>query len=292
MRALVATVAVAAVTAVFAPSAAAAPGSWDASTSVNVSAAAPGKDVGIGTPLEMTLPIKVTGDRARQQIADATVVLADGAPVTGWWWWPDARTARFVPDEFWPGDATVTARVNFDQVDTKRAPITGSATGTLRTSQHIWARVNGAKQTMTVFVDGEKARTIDVSTGGPGKETRVGTKLIMDRHDGYTLRGPASDPYVIPVDYAMRITATGEIIHSAPWASYRLGVRPGSGGCTNTSVADARWLYNNVDVGTPVRFHGTGGERQTPTNGWGDWNVPESERFAVRLRPVIPPALR
>lgn len=247
----------------------------------DIAPAVAGKTVGIGSPFEMTLDTKVTSKRARNEIARATTVKAGQDHLSGYWWWPNNKTARFVPDSYWPGNATITISVNFDHVDTKRRPSSGTTSATMRTSEPIWAKVKGKKQRMLVYRGDKKIRTIDVSTGKKGNETRVGTKLIMDRRDGYTLRGPASDPYVIPVDYAMRITNSGEIIHSAPWATHRLGEYPGSGGCTNTSVADARWLYKTVNEGTPVEFVGTGGELQTPTNGWGDWNVPQEDTHRV-----------
>lgn len=240
-----------------------------------------GKKVGIGTPFVLELPFAVTGEKVRQQVADATVVTVNGEAVSGHWWWPKKNTARFVPAEYWPGDAEVKLSVNFDAVNTKRGEVQGTLSTQMRTGKSVSAVVKGKKQKMVVYEDGEKVRVVKVSTGKPGRETRVGVKLIMTRHDGYVMNGPPDDPYTIPVNHAMRITATGEMIHSAPWATHRLGVRPGSKGCTNVSNTDAKWLYENVKVGTPVLFKNTGGEVTDPSNGLGDWNIDRSKAYLV-----------
>ncbi|MFM7394562.1 MAG: L,D-transpeptidase [Cyanobium sp.] len=47
----------------------------------------------------------------------------------------------------------------------------------------------------------------------------------------------------------------GGVVHPAPWqerAGERFGVRR-SHGCIRTSSATARWLFERVEVGTPVR---------------------------------------
>jgi lipoprotein-anchoring transpeptidase ErfK/SrfK len=73
------------------------------------------------------------------------------------------------------------------------------------------------------------------------------------------------------VEYAMRITYSGEFLHAAPWSVAYQGNSNVSHGCTGMSTANAAWLYNSSLVGDPVVF--TGSDRgMTLDNGYGDWN--------------------
>ena len=78
------------------------------------------------------------------------------------------------------------------------------------------------------------------------------------------------------VEYAMRITYSGEFLHAAPWSVGSQGYANVSHGCTGMSTANAEWLYNNSLVGDPVEFTGTD-RYMTLDNGYGDWNLPFKE---------------
>jgi len=133
---------------------------------------------------------------------------------------------------------------------------------------------------MSVVRTGKTIRTIPVTTGKqPEYTTRSGIKVIVEkdrRHDmnsetigidpnsadGYNLKG---------VEFAMRITYSGEFIHAAPWSVASQGHENVSHGCTGLSTANAGWLYNNTLIGDPVIYTGTN-RPMTLTNGYGDWN--------------------
>jgi lipoprotein-anchoring transpeptidase ErfK/SrfK len=73
------------------------------------------------------------------------------------------------------------------------------------------------------------------------------------------------------VQYAMRVTNSGEFLHAAPWSVYAQGHYNVSHGCIGMSTANAQWLYNLTPVGTPVVV--TGSSRPIePNNGWTDWD--------------------
>ena len=75
------------------------------------------------------------------------------------------------------------------------------------------------------------------------------------------------------VPYAMRITWSGEYVHGAPWSEWAQGKQDVSHGCTNVSLANGKWLFENSLVGDPVETTGTGRPME-PGNGWGGgWNV-------------------
>ena len=87
-----------------------------------------------------------------------------------------------------------------------------------------------------------------VSTGKPGPktETRNGTKVIIDRNSSFTMDSatvgiPKGNPnyYKIDTKWNLRLTWTGEFIHSAPWSVNAQGTPDVSHGCTNMAPGDA-----------------------------------------------------
>jgi lipoprotein-anchoring transpeptidase ErfK/SrfK len=87
---------------------------------------------------------------------------------------------------------------------------------------------------------------------------------------GLPKKGPQS--YDLTVKYALRITNSGEFLHSAPWNTPYFGRLNASHGCVGMSVADAGWLYANALPGSPVTVTGTNRGLE-PLNGLTDWNA-------------------
>jgi len=89
-----------------------------------------------------------------------------------------------------------------------------------------------------------------VSTGLPATPTVVGTYRIYAKYISAPMSGPG---YYLPnVPYIMYFYR-GYSLHGTYWHS-NFG-RPMSHGCVNLSVADAEWLFNWAEVGTPVTVH-------------------------------------
>ena len=81
------------------------------------------------------------------------------------------------------------------------------------------------------------------------------------------------------VEYAMRLTWTGEFLHASPWAAADWGKNRTSHGCISMSTENAKWLFENTEVGDPVVVTGTP-KQQTPGDGVTVWNVPWNEWVA------------
>jgi len=72
---------------------------------------------------------------------------------------------------------------------------------------------------------------------------------------GLPKSGPQS--YELTVKYALRITNSGEFLHSALWSAGYLGRQSASHGRIGMSEADAGRLYQNAPSGSPVVVSGT-----------------------------------
>ena len=59
------------------------------------------------------------------------------------------------------------------------------------------------------------------------------------------------------VQWAMRVTYSGEFLHAAPWSVASQGHANVSHGCTGMSTANADWLYHMTNVGDVVEYTGT-----------------------------------
>lgn len=236
------------------------------------------RTVGVGQPIIVTLSAPVRGQVLRAGIERALSVQAS-IPVEGGWAWLNDNTLHYRPKDFWPADDDVT--VHLALTDVHASPgVWGTAdrTVTFRTGAAQVVHVDSATHQLTVTRDGRVVRTMPVSLGKAGHETRSGVKVVMERHatfhmDSSTVGvelGP--EAYNLDVPYALRITNSGEFLHGAPW-NHQIGRANTSHGCTNLRVADARWLYDNLLIGDPVITVGTG-RAMEPTNGWGgDWDV-------------------
>jgi lipoprotein-anchoring transpeptidase ErfK/SrfK len=185
------------------------------------------------------------------------------------------------PKKFWQAGTKVTVKANIGGV-----PAGNGIYGQLDRQENFTIgraqvlKVNTRTDEMSVVRNGKTIRTIPVTTGKqPEYTTRSGIKVIVEkdrRHDmnsetigidpnsadGYNLKG---------VEYAMRLTYSGEFLHAAPWSVASQGHANVSHGCTGMSTANAGWLYSNSLIGDPVIYTGTS-RQMTLTNGLGDWN--------------------
>ena len=254
----------------------------------------PRTKLGVGTLPYLTFNRAIPNKRAVETHLVVTATRADGRTyeVAGAWGWINDRTAVFRPKDFWPGNATIRITSTLDDAvlgKSKGRYLIGASslatTYTFRTDRSLIAQVNGASKEMEVFIDGRKRKTFKVSLGKPGWETRNGSKVISTAKEANKVYRSASlgltspeDFYELPAKWNIRLTPTGEFLHTASWAYGRLGRYNGSHGCTNMFEQDAKWIYDNTIPGDVVTFVKTGGDLMEPWNGPGGlWNIPWSK---------------
>ena len=134
---------------------------------------------------------------------------------------------------------------------------------------------------MRVFSNGSLLRTLPITTGEePAFTTRSGTKVIIEKFASKRMNSETvgidpdepEDYNIDNVQYAMRVTYSGEFIHAAPWSVGSQGSANVSHGCTGMSTANAAWLYDMTKRGDVVEYTGTD-RPMTLDNGYGDWNA-------------------
>ena len=235
-----------------------------------------GETVGVGMPVIVTFDVPVT-DHASME---AQMTVTSTPSQRGSWHWLSDYEVHWRPASYWQAgtDVSVDLDVNsipagdgvYGQEDRHVDFHIGEA--------HIY-KVNAQTHQMEVYSDGVLLRTIPITTGKPGFTTRSGVKVIIEkfrhRHMNSETVGIAvdsSEGYDLDdVEYAMRLTWSGEFIHAAPWSVASQGYANVSHGCTGMSTANAAWLYNMTIRGDIVEYTGTD-RPMTLTNGYGDWN--------------------
>ena len=200
------------------------------------------------------------------------------------WAWIDSDTAMFRPKNFWPANAKVTVSVRMQGLTLSKNSQgyrlfgRGIKTRTFTIGRAQVTSIDGNTQMGVVKRNGKAIRTIAVSMGKEGWRTRNGIKAFMDRELDHvytnTAVGDFSESYRLVARYNLRLTWSGEFLHSAPWAYGRLGAYPGSHGCTNAYDWDAGWFYDTALEGDPVIYKNTGGPTMELGNGLGGpWNI-------------------
>jgi lipoprotein-anchoring transpeptidase ErfK/SrfK len=239
-----------------------------------------GQTVGIGMPLALYLSTKVADHAAFESRIKVTTTPA----VTGAWHWFSDSELHYRPQDYWPSGTTVSLTGDlaaFDAGDGVWAVTPRNMSFTVGSS-HI-STVDASTHQMTVTDGGNVLRTFDVSTGRDQYPTDSGIHVASEKSPSITMdsstvgipRG-SPDGYYETVDWDVRISNSGEFIHSAPWSVDDQGHNNVSHGCVNLAPADAEWFYHFTVPGDVVKVVGTP-KQLAPTNGYGDWNVAWSD---------------
>ncbi|MFC4906827.1 L,D-transpeptidase [Actinomadura gamaensis] len=235
--------------------------------------------VGVGMPIVLRFE-QAVGDRAA---VERSLDVRSDKPVAGAWHWFDDQTAVFRTEKFWPAHTNVSFRAHLSGVRAGKG-LWGAkdvAAGFRVGDSHI-TKASAVTHMMYVRRNGRLVRTIPVSMGRGGERkytTTNGQHLTMEKDDPVIMDssttgcGPGcADYYRETVYAAVRISNSGEYVHSAPWSVGDQGNSNVSHGCVNASPENARWFYNFSYRGDPVRITGTDRELE-PDNGWGFWQM-------------------
>lgn len=237
-----------------------------------------GEEVGVGMPVIVNFDLPVT-DRAsfeRHMSVQSTPRQA------GSWYWLSDNVAHWRPKTYWKPGTEVSVDIDINGVQAGNG-LYGQESRNIDFTvgdANIY-KVDMVRHEMKVFSNGKLLRTLPVTTGEQPKfTTRTGVKVIMEKFESKTMNSEtvgipndSADGYNIDnVQWAMRVTNSGEFIHAAPWSVASQGNANVSHGCTGLSTEDAGWLYAMSKRGDVVEYVGSDRPME-PGNGWTDWNV-------------------
>ncbi|MER7367887.1 L,D-transpeptidase [Nonomuraea wenchangensis] len=234
-----------------------------------------GLTVGVGMPIMITFDKPVT-DRVA---IERNLVVRSSKPVEGAWHWFDSSHVDFRPQEYWPAHTKV--RLEAKLAGVQGAPgLYGKRDVKLDFKIGRSQITKGSTDEHVLYVrrDGKRIRTMPMSAGQGGSwkyYTTSGIHLAMSREPVTVMTSPGIGPgqsgyYQLTVYNTVRISNSGEYVHSAPWSVGSQGNSNVSHGCVNVSPENAAWFIKNTLIGDPIII--TGSPRKLePTNGWGHW---------------------
>ncbi|NUR84515.1 MAG: L,D-transpeptidase family protein [Nonomuraea sp.] len=234
-----------------------------------------GLTVGIGMPVMITFD-KPVSDRVS---VERNLVIRSSKPVEGAWHWFDDSHVDFRPQEYWPAYTKV-------RLEAKLAGVRGGpglygkrdVTLNFKIGRAQITKGSTDEHVLTVRRDGKRIRRMPMSAGQGGQwkyYTTSGVHLAMSREPVTIMTSPGIGPgqsgyYQLTVYNTVRISNSGEYVHSAPWSVGSQGNSNVSHGCVNVSPENALWFLKNTLIGDPIII--TGSPRKLePTNGWGHW---------------------
>jgi len=231
-----------------------------------------GSKVGVGMPVVLNFDVPVR-DRA---VVEKNLHVTSTPQQTGTWSWLSDTEVHFRPKTYWKAGTKVEVDADVNGVSAGSG-IYGqqSASTSFTVGRSLITKVDLDTDVAKVYRDGKLVRTILVSGGKPGWQTRSGTKLIMAKEYNKVMTNEAigaEEDYRLTAKYALRITNSGEFLHSAPWNTANFGRRNASHGCVGMSTADSGWLYEETLIGDPVVTTGTSRTIEQG-NGYSDWDI-------------------
>lgn len=236
---------------------------------------------GVGMPIIVTLNTPAPAV-LRKTVTDHLKVTSEPAVIGGWRWVSDTEL-RYRPAQYWPAHTQVHLNVDFANLNLGNG-VWGVDGRTINFSigdSHI-STVDSAAHTMSVQVNGQVVNTFPISTGRPGPttETRSGIHVVNEKAplvvmDSSTIGIPVNSPggYKIDAEWSVRISNSGEFVHSAPWSVGSQGYANVSHGCVNASPSNAKWFFDLTMTGDVVQVINTPRQLE-PWNGYGDWQIP------------------
>ena len=234
--------------------------------------------VGIGMPVIITFDIPVT-DKAN---FEKHMIVTSSPAQAGAWRWISDTEAHWRPAKYWQPGTKVHVEASLNGVNAGNG-IYGeqSRVADFTIGRAAIIKTNFATHRMDVYINGKLVKgNVPITGGASDTQTRSGIKVIMNKQRDIIMRaetigykkGDKNWYPDTPVPYALQITHSGEFLHSAPWSVAYQGVENVSHGCTGMSIANSKWLYDNIMVGDVVVASGTNRQMQLG-NGYADWNL-------------------
>ncbi|GII82404.1 hypothetical protein Ssi03_03940 [Sphaerisporangium siamense] len=236
-----------------------------------------GETVGVGMPIM----VRFTQPVADKKTIEKALRVTAQKPVQGAWRWIDDKFAIYRPAKFWPAHQKIrfTAELEGVRAGKNMYGVKNYAT-TMRVGAAWVSTVDTRTHQMVVRKDGKVVQKMAISAGKATTReytTTNGVHLTMERGSPVTMISPGKkegDPgyYKEVVDHAVRISNSGEYVHSAPWSVGSQGRANVSHGCINARPDQAKWYYENFHRGDVVKIVGTNRALEW-NNGWGYWQM-------------------
>lgn len=138
----------------------------------------------------------------------------------------------------------------------RSAPVQPPPLGDDAPSEGKWIDIHLTQQLIVAYEGREPVRTVVMTSGMPGWETPTGYFSINNRVANETMESGSigADKFYELEDvlFTQYFSDVGHALHFAWWKTAETIGRPGSHGCINLLLDDARFFWEWADIGTPV----------------------------------------
>lgn len=241
-----------------------------------------GMTVGVAQPIAFYFDEPVTNHEAVEQAITVTSTPAQN----GGFRWVDDTELRWRPENFWSAGTQVTVTTDLYGRDLGGGLFVGSDTPrSFTVGRKFLADVDNTSKRMGIYVDDQLTQIIPVSLGRDKYPTYNGIHVVKQKYeskimDSSTWGLTGAGAYRTKVDWATRISDSGEFVHAAPWSVDQQGVENVSHGCVNVSTDWGKWFYDNSLPGDPVVVRDTVGPQLEWWDGYGDFQLPFDQYVA------------
>lgn len=214
--------------------------------------------MGVGMPITVNFREAIKDKKWTEEHLKVTTT----PKVEGSWGWLDAERAVWRPKDYWKPGTKVSVHVDLEGVETAPGEFgKRDVSGDFTVGRAVKMEINNASKSLKYFEGGKLLKEMPVSLGKASTQTSTGTSIIYEKQNPVRMVGEGYDQMV---DYAQRITTSGQYLHSAPWSVASQGNTNVSHGCINIGPANAKWLYEQTIMGDVVEVKGT----DRPLEGW------------------------
>jgi lipoprotein-anchoring transpeptidase ErfK/SrfK len=245
-----------------------------------------GEKVGVGMPITVTFN-RAVGDR--RAVEKALEVRSQRA-AQGAWYWVNDQSVIFRTKKFWGSNQKVAFAARLTGVKTaKDTYATDDITRKFLIGDSHIITVNTKTHRLTIKRNGKQIKSVGISAGRGGfvrggvdvYKTTSGVHLTMAKAKVERMTSKwmgvtnKKDPrfYDEKIPFAVRISNSGEYIHSMAATVWAQGRQNVSHGCVNSPPAFAKWFFGWSYLGDVVNVTGSGRGLE-PFNGWSYWEMP------------------
>ncbi|GAA4898252.1 L,D-transpeptidase [Stackebrandtia albiflava] len=229
-------------------------------------------EYGQATPIMLDFPREFSVPEEERANVERRLFVKSDPPQPGAWHWFSGNHLEYRPQEYWQPGTVIEVRAAIGGM-----PLGGGVYGEADITQTVHisgtarsVEVSNETKQMVAMENGEVVKTMPISLGKDSSPSYSGTMIVMEKlaetvfdttnEPGCNGEEDGEDCYITDIQWAQRLTWSGQFIHSAPWSVGDQGVRNVSHGCVNASPADSEWIFNFTRVGDPVIVTGTGVE--------------------------------
>lgn len=239
-----------------------------------------GMSVGVAQPIQLTFSEPVTNKKAVEKAI--TITSSSGQP--GAFHWFSDTMVRYRPEAFWAANSTITVKMDLFGVDLGNGQIGNfTKTNTVHIGDKRTAVADAKAHTFTAYINDKPVQTWPATLGDERFPSARGYLVLMEKQRrahfvAASIGLKPGDPAnygELDVEYATRLTPSGEFIHQATDnALPYLGQVNLSHGCIGLGPDGAAWVFNNMTSGDVVQIINTDGDYANFDDGFGDWNIP------------------